>query len=213
MAKVFEGIVRYNDPAPGVAFVGSEVIPIGVAIPQPGGGGGSGIDVQEVDGTPGGAASELRFPNGSLTEVSSGVFEVRYVQPGAAVTRSTSQTISNNTFTAISFDTEGYDRGGYWDAGQPTRFTIPSGQGGFFDVYFSGEYDSATGSRQWLFLVNGTNYLQTNVTTNVSGGARSFALIYDLPLSAGDYIECLVYQDSGASRTFSIARASIRKVG
>lgn len=133
---------------------------------------------------------------------------------GASVNRSSAQSISNATFVAISWQNEVFDRGGYWDVAQPTRFTVPGGASGYFDVYFAGEYDSSgVGQRQWLFRVNGSSFLQIETHGVVGGGARSFAHIQDLALSAGDYIECVCYQDSGGARNFFPARASFRKVG
>lgn len=44
---------------------------------------------------------------------------------GASVVRGATQ--AGAADTVVSFDTETYDQGGWWDAGAPTRLTVPSG--------------------------------------------------------------------------------------
>lgn len=84
-----------------------------------------------------------------------------WVRPAARVERTTSQSIPNNTITAISFDTENFDTGGFWTVGSPTRLTV-SEEG----LYMFGGCvlwpANTTGTRELGLRLNGTTILQHN---------------------------------------------------
>jgi len=113
------------------------------------------------------------------------------------------QSIANATMAAISWDAELHDYGGFWAAGNPTRFTVP--YTGVYrataNIVFDG---NATGLRAAFITVNGA----TPPSGQLGGfttGAVSTAKIYanavmpDSVLTAADYIEVYAYQDSGGA--------------
>lgn len=51
---------------------------------------------------------------------------------GAHYRRSTAQSVANDSFDYVNFDTEIFDTHGFWDSGTANRFTIPTGQSGWY---------------------------------------------------------------------------------
>jgi hypothetical protein len=121
---------------------------------------------------------------------------------GAKVTRSSAQSMANDTWTAISYDTEDFDTDGYWTSGSPTRMTIPTGKGGKYLVSCVGYFNNAStsGSRLVKVTLNGNEYVPGYGTWMPAATTRTHALLNTvLPLSAGDYLEFLMCQTSGGS--------------
>jgi hypothetical protein len=92
----------------------------------------------------------------------------------------------------IEFDAADIDQGDMWDAGTPSRLTIPSGEGGHYIVGATCSWDQASVQTQgWVKIeVNRTSeyrliYEEQSLTTEF-GIARCLFLP---DLSAGDYIE------------------------
>src|SRR5215831_3773414 len=79
-------------------------------------------------------------------------------QPSVRIGRSTAQSIPNNVWTAISFDTVFYDKGpaAHWVAGSPTRLTCQVA--GTYVVSVAAMIAAASGGiyRQAAVYVNGT---------------------------------------------------------
>jgi hypothetical protein len=121
---------------------------------------------------------------------------------GAKVTRSTAQSMANDTWTVISFDTEEFDTDGYYTSGSPTRFTIPSGKGGKYLVTATGFFNnsSTSGSRLTKITKNGSEYSPGYGTWMSAATTRTHALLNTVvALVATDYIEFNMYQNSGGS--------------
>lgn len=119
------------------------------------------------------------------------------VRTGARVYRSTLQTITNNTFTPLSFDTEVFDSSGYFDGGAPTRLTVLSS--GVHRIIGDAQWvASASGAARIISLrKNGNSYfaycvLPPHATCPVAGVVAA-----EENLSAGEYVELVVHQDSG----------------
>ena len=115
--------------------------------------------------------------------------------PNFLVYRSSSdQTISNNTYTKVQFQSESYDSDNAYDNSSNYRFTVPSGEGGKYalyshvwmrgtDVTMMNYYGLAfykNGSAIWEDHWNFTN-------SDIRSAGASIAL--NANLSAGDYIE------------------------
>lgn len=120
---------------------------------------------------------------------------------GATVYNSTTQSISNNTYTALTFNTESFDTDAYHStASNTSRFTIPSGKEGKYRLQISVVADaSATGKRIIYFYKNGSPYLEgqcipgsTVEPVLVAGFTESFAV--------SDYVEAFYYQSSGSTQ-------------
>ena len=114
------------------------------------------------------------------------------------------QTINNNTFTKIDFDTENFDVGGCYDTSN-NRFVVPSGQAGKYVIvaksavdgiddtencsialYKNNSRDDKTYVSDYSPKANGIIFAQTNK-------------VYDL--SVGDYIEAFLYHNEGDARS------------
>jgi len=113
------------------------------------------------------------------------------------------QTISNNTATALTFDSEEFDTDSFHSTVTNTsRITIPAGKGGKYLFEGFCILTSGTGDRNLDFNVNGSTarylYQIPGVSSAVGFGLGGAAI---LNLSAGDYVELIVYQSSGTNRT------------
>lgn len=120
---------------------------------------------------------------------------------GASIYNNASQSISNTTYTILTFNSEVFDTDSFHDtATNNSRITIPSGKGGKYLIvakfHFAG---NATGTNRLGGIVkNGTNVgLFRGINGNSSSVGWNASVILDLV--ATDYIELEVYQDSGGS--------------
>jgi hypothetical protein len=123
---------------------------------------------------------------------------------GAEITHTANtQTIANNTWTKVVFNSETYDVGGYAASG--STITIPSGKGGYYLVIGWAYFDSnATGVRNCRIYENGS-------PTYLSRGWASNATVYPqvgiqnvVAAAATDTIEFYVYQSSGGNLTLYV---------
>lgn len=119
---------------------------------------------------------------------------------GCFLTKSGTQSIPNSTDTAVSFDTEYFDVGGYHDnSTNNSRITIPSGKDGYF--LFLGQINYAsngTGGRYAYIVVNGT-YIQQAVFSASSQSYTIANISTVLSLVAGDYVQLITVQNSGGA--------------
>jgi len=123
---------------------------------------------------------------------------------GAYVYKSTSQSLANDTQTAITFDSEVTDTDGYHDnSTNNTRLTVPTGLGGNYAVTgtitFTG---NATGARYVVVKKNGNIFFYTVLNNNGTVEMMSQATQV-IPLAAGDYVELFGIQTSGGSLNVS----------
>jgi hypothetical protein len=132
---------------------------------------------------------------------------------GAQVTRSANQSIASSSDTNISWDTENFDYGGWYSSG--TKIIVPAGAipGGFTSIMvhvtgFAKFGTDGTGKRQVQLLKNGTAF----------GGLKLRAIDDDTTViyvddyaivEASDYIQMLVWQNSGSSLNVTQARLSV----
>jgi hypothetical protein len=117
---------------------------------------------------------------------------------GCGVTNSGAQSISNNTDTVMTFNTEDFDTNGFHSTSSNTdRMTIPAGYAGYYRVSFESYWDdNATGYRDISLNKNGT--LVRAYRTNVSGRVISIHH-HVLNLAVNDYLTFSVLQNSGGS--------------
>lgn len=111
-------------------------------------------------------------------------------QPKAQATRTTNQTIPNNSETAISFDSTSFDTDGIFSNIMPTKLTCNTA--GVYLILAHANF-SAGGTKIINLKVNG-NYIAGCATTE-SALSVSTALI----LQPGDFVETTIFQFSGAS--------------
>lgn len=123
-------------------------------------------------------------------------------QPRARVYRSTAQTISDTTLTALTFDTEDFDVGAMHDTGSNTsRLTVPTGGDGLYLIIAGISWAAnATGFRELIVKKNGTTFVGGSLSQNVGAGASTAQqAVAAITLAATDYVEAFVQQTSGGA--------------
>jgi hypothetical protein len=120
---------------------------------------------------------------------------------GARVTKSASQSLTNATYTTITFDQEPLDVGGYHDnATNNSRLTIPTGKTGYFLVQWNLHAYNVT-AMAYKLLKNGSAIAQFSDSYNWTTGTEvDFTNQWLGALSAGDYVEIQGYQGTGGSK-------------
>mgnify|MGYP000847491596 FL=1 len=135
------------------------------------------------------AAIEIITPNGRI--------------PRVRATMSGLQTIAHNTITVLNWTTEEFDSDTFHSTSSNTsRLTVPTGLGGVYMVTYSLVWNATASqiSSAWIQKNGGTPTTrygfeqQKNDSVNGIGLSGSAAL----PLNAGDYVELLAFQNSGA---------------
>lgn len=161
------------------------------------------------------AASRLGVgSNGTvLTADSAEATGLKWATPAAptfvgclAATRA-SQTVSNNTFTAVNLATEIYDTDNFHSTSTNTsRFTIPTGKGGNYLFFATGGVDAFTGGLGVRFAKNGTNFSTAYFNfSNPSSGLSVGSVTSILNLAAGDYVQLVLIQNSGSDKGVAIS--------
>ena len=121
---------------------------------------------------------------------------------GARAVKNANQSLSNATATALTFEVEDFDSGGYFTTGSNTRMTIPSGKGGYYVVIAQVGYANGTSntSREARLRVNGSDVRNQTYTVGMSMTRPQMVYAIDiLSLSAADYVEVIGYQDTGGA--------------
>jgi hypothetical protein len=120
---------------------------------------------------------------------------------GAHVTHDTNQSVNNTTFTVLAFATERWDTNTFHDTvTNNSRLTIPTGKTGKYIVSAGIEWAvSSVGERFIGIRKNGTTFLRivTQTPTTVSDMRMMVSAI--VSLAATDYIEVLVWQNTGGA--------------
>lgn len=129
----------------------------------------------------------------------------------AHVGRVATQSISNNTQTALSFDTENYDNAAIYTSGTPTRITVPGAGNKLAAI--SAYASFATGStgirRIMIFKNGGSTSTLGGVITQPANSATSaeLAFTFQLPCVGGDYFEVIVQHTQGTALNVTGAAA------
>jgi hypothetical protein len=128
---------------------------------------------------------------------------------GCDLRKTANQTISNNSVTKITFDSENYDTNGFHDnSTNNTRITIPTGYGGKYMFTFIASWENnSTGWRSIIFYVNGSEAENVSRLNN-SGTIMVANASLCLNLNAGDYVEFAGYQNSGGTISINAGTAS-----
>jgi hypothetical protein len=140
--------------------------------------------------------------------------EVHEIQPIlqnslARVYRSSDQSISTSTDTALSFNTEQYDTDGFWTSGTPTRITIPTDGYYHIDSIVAWEQNNVGYRRHWLRVDGGSTVIGEHQTIPAASSDSGSYVSTDYYFTANQYIEVYVWHNKG-SNTF--ARGNIGRM-
>jgi hypothetical protein len=140
-----------------------------------------------------------RLNNNSITSITalpSGVAEDN--APAFYAYRGTGLALSNQTNTTCLFTATVFNSNSSYNTGTGL-WTVPSGEGGKYYVYTNCGLENATPSR-WLVRIR--KNLSTDILTSEAGRGSNYENTYVggvVELSAGDYLDVLVYHDNGGT--------------
>lgn len=118
------------------------------------------------------------------------------------------QAIASATVSALGFNTMRYNTAGAsggavpWTLANALRATVPAGGGGLWTLTANVQFaNSAGGSRRFAALrVNGATVIgEQEQGPGLAGSFPEMNVTAEYQLAAGDYVEVVVYQDSGAA--------------
>lgn len=138
--------------------------------------------------------------SGGVEELQSG--DTLIASPvSARIYHDTTVSIADNTVTVLAFNQELWDTHAFHSGlVNNTRLTIPIT--GLYHVTFNARFagHAATTTRQLLIRRNGiATFEAITRVASIAGDGSDFCLCVDVLLTAGDYLEFLVYQNSGAA--------------
>jgi hypothetical protein len=132
---------------------------------------------------------------------------------GVQVSRSTDQSISDSTETAVSFTTENLDFGGWWSSG--TTVTVPAGAipSGYTTVavliFCAARFaTNATGRRGITALKNASSVGTWSITA-LPSDQTDLQLTAVTTVASGDTLTMDVYQSSGGALACKEARFTV----
>ena len=126
--------------------------------------------------------------------------------PNCLVYLSGSQTITDDTITKITFDTEVYDSD---SAFASNKFTVPAGKAGkyaiFLNLSLNAEADSNMNYAYGYIYKNGSNIRSAGIDFRANPGRRNFVSVFSVEdLAVSDYIEAYaIIDDTSGSPTVS----------
>lgn len=112
--------------------------------------------------------------------------------------------VGNGAWTPISFNTQRSQIGSLWSSSvNPTRFTAPVA--GIYRIGANITFPSnATGDRAIAVRLNGSTFIGAQVSRAASGTDHHMNLNRPYLLAAGDYVEIMAFQTSGASQNIVV---------
>jgi len=143
----------------------------------------------------------------------SGQNRFRYLNSMARVYRTSTQSISNSTLTAIQFDNEKYDTDGLHD-NVTNNSRLTAVLAGKYHLSAGAEFQGPAGTYFVLvrIVLNGTTVLSEGRQIAATGSSDIMSTGCDYVLAANDYIEAFVFQTSGGSVNIGPAAASDESV-
>jgi hypothetical protein len=120
--------------------------------------------------------------------------------PMVKVSRSSTQSISDSTLTAVQWDTEAWDTDAFHSTiSNTSRITVPTGFGGRYLLIGQITFDAnATGRRVAYIMLSGVTYC-AGVNTVPTGAEVVMNLTAEASAVAGDFFELVVWQNSGGA--------------
>lgn len=116
----------------------------------------------------------------------------------ASVYHDAAQSIANDTVTALAFNQERYDNGGFHSTvSNNTRLTAPVD--GLYEIKGHIAFAAAANGRRGVTIrLNATtNLASQNDNLDAANQACQLSVAREYRLAAGDYVELMAYQNSG----------------
>ena len=133
-----------------------------------------------------------------------------------SVSRTTTQSLTNNTDAYISWGTTpDTDPNTFFASGSPTKLTVPSGLGGLYLITAQVSFDSnATGARYAFINVNSSNFTvpRGTVSQAVSGFQTRIVVTAMVTLLVNDFVEVQVRQNSGGALNLTSANLAMLRI-
>lgn len=119
--------------------------------------------------------------------------------PAARSYNNTSQSIANNSNTVLSFNSERFDNDNIHDnSTNNSRLTCKTA--GKYLILATVIFDSnATGQRRAMITINGGGSIAVDSRSAISGDYTHCNVSTVFSLGVNDYVECVVYQNSGGA--------------
>jgi hypothetical protein len=157
-------------------------------------------------------------PTGEALSVSAAGFINSPTQPRCSAFKSIVQVLATGANTALDFDTEDYDVGAMHTTGggAGAKFTVPANGAGLYLLtgcaYF--QSNGAAGGRIAQWRKNGATPLAAPAQAP-GNAAQVVALqpVAQVVLAAGDFVELMAFQDSGANVNMGSAFAGSQNYG
>lgn len=132
---------------------------------------------------------------------------------GVSCTNSSNQSLSADTWTAITFNSEEFDTNSFHSTTTNTsRITIPTGKGGYYLISGIVAWDASnSGAQRNAIYVNGVNTDAIMAIQDVV--YKTFAFSYIKNLSAGDYIQLYGYSSVAFDFLTSQAKFQVQYLG
>ena len=154
------------------------------------------IEANTIDSVSGTSTLTLGSSNASTIALGSGDVQSNFMYPAFQARLSANQSLSDDTFVKLQFNTEEYDTNSAYDNSSNYRFTVPSNLAGKYLIYVAVTIDSETNSN--LDSANVTIY--RNGSAHPNGGLEYYMLSNPprfvpithslvIELSATDYVE------------------------
>jgi hypothetical protein len=128
------------------------------------------------------------------------------------------ESVPNAAITLLTPTAEQLDIGGMWTSGAPTVITIPTGQGGWYEVGIVARWASqatVAGQRNVRIYKNGAEEMSFTQATAANVNATNIPVsgVYELSLADGDTISFYGFQASGAALSIiGNSRAWVRRL-
>jgi len=144
----------------------------------------------------------------SSTAVTAAGHNAVWDPPRCRVYNSANISLTHNTATALTFDTETLDDGGMHSTSVNTsRITVPSDGAGWYSIGGTARFAAnATGYREIKVMLNGATDLAIMRVPNSGGTDDCRVTIHtEYTLAVGDYVELYATQNSGGALNVTAA--------
>jgi hypothetical protein len=147
------------------------------------------------------ATKTITIGSASNGDVAAGIFTNT---PAFYVTLSSNQSIGNNSYTKVAFDTESYDTDSAFDTTN-NRFIVPSGKAGKYNFIAGSAIESVLDDGETfeiVFYKNGSrhNFGWMAVSSPATNYTVRLVVTTVIDLVAGDYVETYVQHNEGGSQ-------------